>query len=191
MQIEQYSYLIFLAWKFPKSNSTHLMGSLFLCQDLKGLWGPSKEHKSKSVLRGVWGKMKMCSIFRGQKYPFPSQMTVIPEFRPSVATILPFNGNTDFFSEKLYDFKMLVTCSETGFRLPTANLWFSRRAIDRVQNIQTMFPTPDQPVQGLCTCYLSQCAWPGYKFDNSQISLTSHVVFVSNIHQCGLVSGLY
>lgn len=83
-----------------------------------------------------------------------------------------------FFSEKLYDFKMLATCSEAGFRLPTANPWFSRRAIERVQNIQTMIPTPDQSVQGLCTCHLSQCAWPGYKFDNSQLSLTSHVVFV-------------
>lgn len=45
MQIEQYSLVMFLAQRFPKSNSTHSTGSLVLRKDLKGLWGPSQEHK--------------------------------------------------------------------------------------------------------------------------------------------------
>lgn len=54
-QIEQYSHLIFLAWKFPKSNSTHLTGSLVLRLDHKGLWGPSQEHKWEEQAEGQNG----------------------------------------------------------------------------------------------------------------------------------------
>ena len=120
-----YSHLIFLAWKFPKSNSTHLTGNLVLSQDLKGLWGPGQEHRWEKWAEGRLG-WNGNNVFCPQRLKIPQlQPHDWPwECRHSVATILPFFKWSRFFF-------MTFRCQSHMFGCwigpKIVSLWFSRK----------------------------------------------------------------
>lgn len=66
--------MMFLAQKFPKSNSTHLKEVWYYARISKAYGDQARNINEKCGLRGNWGEMEiMCSIFRGQKYLSPSK----------------------------------------------------------------------------------------------------------------------